>query len=416
MMHAGAVSSSLQLFRDLTLQLSQLDQITASNSYDAPAIEASIGSVLNSGLELCFDAAIDVEGIISIKQLNVAIAILQLLHPQARDQPSQSLSLNVVTSQPVQEVSEFGEFDDLDDNVLASLDLDMPSTGSAPTPVLPKFTDTFAQVTEQVILSNLRGALQRLVFHYPSNGQSTSQELYVIDLLGAMISTCNIPFSWNARTFAAVKSRFLAPRLLSAVLKYHPEKDWFSTCFLSEPGAAQLLGSMWITGTLDIQSLLSNPCRIEEVEASYSLQKGIAEKFTEMNLQASKQIRYANYWLMLSDGIIFNVLRESSVVRYKTDPLILQLLQKTASTSKFVREVRMNSEPRELSSLLDVHLDLFRSFCDGCGDIWRFLVVNPSANRMHMNQFRSYMLDLQSGIFVSLTEYVRCRCNLCIIS
>lgn len=404
--YAGAVSSSLQLFRDLTLQLSQLDQISAVNSYDVPAIEASIGSVLNSGLELCFDAAIDRECIISVKQLNVAIAILQLLHPQAKDQPAQSLSLNVSTSQPVQEVSEFGEFDYLDDSILASLDLDTPSAGSAHTPVLPKFTDTFSQIIVQSILSHLRGALQRLVFHYPSNGQSTSQELYVIDLLGAMISTCTIPFSWNARTFAAVKSRFLAPRLLSAVLKYHPEKDWFSTCFLSEPGAAQLLASMWITGTLDIQSLLSNPCRIEEVEASYSLQKDIAEKFTDIYSQASKQIRYANYWLMLSDGIVFNILRDNSVVRYKTDPLLLQLLQKTASNSKFVHEIRMNGEPRELWTLLDIHLDLFRSFCVGCGEIWRALALNPSTNRTNMNQFRSYMLDLQSGIFVSLTEYV----------
>lgn len=374
------------------------------------AIESSISFVLNSGLELCFDAAIDKDSIISVKQLNVAISILQLLHPQAKDQPAQSLNLNVVNFQPVQEVSEFGEFDDLDDSIWASVNLDMPNAASASTPVLQKFTDTFSRITVQSILSHLRGAVQRLVFHYPLNGQSTAQELYAIDLLGAMISTCTIPFSWNMRTFAAVKSRFLAPRLLSAVLKYHSDKDWFSTSFLSEPGAAQLLASMWLTGTLDIQSLLSSPCRIEEVDASYSLQKSVVEKFTEINLQASKQIRYANYWLMLSDGIIFNILRENSVVRYKTDPLLLQLLQKTALTSKLVHEIRQNGEPSELPTLLDIHLDLFRSFCDGCGNIWRSLALNPSANRASMNQFRSQMLDLQSGIFVSLTEYVQYRC------
>ncbi|KAG2865425.1 hypothetical protein PC119_g8679 [Phytophthora cactorum] len=118
----------------------------------------------------------------------------------------------------------------------------------------------------QLITSNLR-AVQQLVLNYPSSDAPTFDELYAIDLLGMVISTCTVQFFWNNVTSTADKSRNLAPRVLGAALKYSPEKEWLRNIFLRECGSDQELSIAWLLGTLDVAALNSTPIefKLEDV-------------------------------------------------------------------------------------------------------------------------------------------------------
>lgn len=422
--------STLHLLRDLTQRLVAIIPSipeSPSSSYATDAVRASFSFILNAGLEACLDAAVD--EVISIDALNVALEILQCVLPRAADEPVQCLqvaSVGASAAVPAETTSEFDEFDDpYMDDVWASVDLDSfaatASTNSAdnsPTRVTkPSSLKTFEEPILQSMLTHLRIGLQRAVIKYPQRGLVSYHELYAIELLGVMVSTCSFQFGWSLVSGSSMKPRVLAPRLFSAILKSHPEKEWFSTCFLSESGADQELANIWLMGTLDLQALFPSLCTLQASKSLNSSSFPIPASTAELVEPGSSiiQIRYSNYWVVLTDAMIFNVLRENPVAQYKMDPLLLQLLRSTASNSKFVQTLQSIKNassssslqpPSDLRTLYELHLDIFQEFCRGAGELWRKLASNPTLHRPDMNRFRLKMMDIQTGVFATFPEYV----------
>lgn len=424
--------TTLHLMRDLTQRLVAIIPSipeSPSSSYTMDAVRASLSFILNSGLEACLDAAVD--DLISIDALNVALEIIQCVLPRAADEPVQCLQVVAVasaTAAPDEPSGEFDEFDDPDmDDVWASVDLDSlaatTSVNNSPTAPTAKLSSlkSFEEPILQSILTHLRIGLQRAVIKYPQRGLVSYHELYAIELLGVMVSTCSFQFGWSLVSGSSMKPRVLAPRLFSAILKSHPEKEWFSTCFLSESGADQELANIWLMGTLDLQALFPSLCTLQ---ANKSLENSafpipasetVASTTITTELAPTNQIRYSNYWVMLTDAMIYNVLRENPVAQYKMDPLLLQLMRSTASNCKFVQTLQSIKNasssaslqpPSDLRTLYELHLDVFQEFCRGAGELWRKLAANPTLHRSDMNRFRLKMMDIQSGVFSTFPEYV----------
>ncbi|KAG3086644.1 hypothetical protein PC121_g4843 [Phytophthora cactorum] len=183
----------------------------------------------------------------------------------------------------------------------------------------------------QLITSNLR-AVQQLVLNYPSSDAPTFDELYAIDLLGMVISTCTVQFFWNNVTSTADKSRNLAPRVLGAALKYSPEKEWLRNIFLRECGSDQELSIAWLLGTLDVAALNSTPIEFKLEDVPFVVKGTSTQEVTTPN---QSRIRDSDYWVMLTDGIIYHLLRRDSVGFGAMDPHLLKLLREVASTCKF---------------------------------------------------------------------------------
>ncbi|KAG3241832.1 hypothetical protein PI124_g13305 [Phytophthora idaei] len=183
----------------------------------------------------------------------------------------------------------------------------------------------------QLITSNLR-AVQQLVLNYPSSDAPTFDELYAIELLGMVISTCTVQFFWNNVTSTADKSRNLAPRVLGAALKYSPEKEWLRNIFLRECGSDQELSTAWLLGTLDVAALNSTPIEFKLKDVPFAVKGTNTQEATTPN---QSRIRDSDYWVMLTDGIIYHLLRRDSVGFGVMDPHLLKLLREVASTCKF---------------------------------------------------------------------------------
>ncbi|KAF1335548.1 hypothetical protein FI667_g1309, partial [Globisporangium splendens] len=396
---------------------------SSTSSYALDAVRTSLSFILNSGLEACLDAAVD--EILPFDALNVALEILHFALPRAKDIPNQHLHVMMTPVDPssgnASGASEFDEFDD--DDMWAAVDLDTltaPSASASSQAKTVKYAslESFQDAVEVSTLSHLRLVMQRVVIKFPPrSGLASYQEQYAIEVLGMLVATCSFPFSWNVVSGSSMKPRVLAPRLFGAILKYHPEKEWISTCFLSEQGADQELANMWLMGTLDLQALFPSLCTLQP-DASI-------ETLTLENEQANKdqnatdigspsQVQYSNYWVMLTDGIIFHLLRGNPITQYKMDPLLLQLLRGTARNTKFASILRhaTNSSgednvvapPSDLATLYELHLDLFQEFCRSSGQLWSTLAVNPTQYRADQNRFRVKMMDIKSGVFATFPE------------
>lgn len=424
--------STLYLLRDLTQRLCaiipSIPESPSSASYAMNAVRASLSFILNSGLEACLDAAVD--ELIPIDALNVALEILQCVLPRVADEPVQCLQVISTTAAVAAETVEpCGEFDEFDDDVWASVDLDSlaatasSSAGTSPgkhavAMAKPSSLKTFEDSILQSILTHLRIGLQRAVIKYPQRGLASYHELYAIELLGVMVSTCSFQFGWSLVSASSMKPRVLAPRLFTAILKSHPEKKWFSTCFLSETGADQELANIWIMGTLDLQALFPSLCTLQASQSERSAFPIPASTTTTdlVEPKSGNQIRYSNYWVMLTDALIYNILRENPVAQYKMDPLLLQLLRTTATNSKFAQTLQRIKQtlsassslqpPSDLRTLYELHLDVFQEFCRGAGELWRKLASNPTLHRPDMNRFRLKMMDIQTGVFATFPECV----------
>uniref|UniRef100_K3W7C6 Uncharacterized protein n=1 Tax=Globisporangium ultimum (strain ATCC 200006 / CBS 805.95 / DAOM BR144) TaxID=431595 RepID=K3W7C6_GLOUD len=261
--------------------------------------------------------------------------------------------------------------------------------------------------------------MQRVVIKFPPRrGLASYQEQYAVEVLGMLIATCSFPFSWNVVSGSSMKPRVLAPRLLSAILKYHPEKEWFSTCFLSEQGADQELANMWLMATLDLQALFPSLCTLQpsaSIEAFTLENEHVNKDQSTTDVASPSQIQYSNYWVMLTDGIIFHLLRDNSITQYKIDPLLLQLLRTTARNTKFasiLQHTESNSGggdnavalPSDLATLYELHLDLFQEICRSSGQLWSTLAANPTQYRADQNRFRVKMMDIKSGVFATFPE------------
>lgn len=421
MLHAiGGVLFALYAMRDLTRRLCEVipsipePTQSESSSYSSDAVRASIAFILNTGLEACLDAAMD--ELVSIDALSVSLEIIEMLLPRSEDIPSQHLQVVSSSTAPSTAAGEFGEFDDLfADDVWASVDLDTISAASGSVSKQSSLK-SFEDAVLRALLANVRIGLQRVVIKFPQQRVALYHELYAVELLGRMVSTCSFQFGWSLVSVSTLKPRVLAPRLFSATLKHHREKEWFSTCFLSESGADQELAAMWLMGTLDLRALLPSTCTFESSKTdrfTFPVAGREAEKST---LSAgSAEIRYANYWIMLTDAIIYNILRENPVVQYKIDPLIMRLLRATARNSKFAHTLQSAtgkaSTPSDLATLYALHLDVFQEFCRSSGDTWSALSANPTTHRSEMNRFRLKTMDVKSGVFTAFPEYVDTRCH-----
>ncbi|RLN48425.1 hypothetical protein BBJ28_00000083 [Nothophytophthora sp. Chile5] len=362
---------------------------TGVGSSPPTAVIKSLEHILSTGLEACLNAAIS--KVIGVDDLRIAMEIFQLVLPRARDDPKQCLEVVPVQGEVQGGHGEFDEFEDGMADVWANVDLDgLTATWSIDTcrpQVLQRITAT----------SNLRMAVQQLVLHYPPSDDPTFEELYAIDLLGMMLSTCEVQFIWNNVTSTSVKPRNLAPRVLSAALKYNPEKEWLGNVFLKESGAAQELANAWLMGTLDVSALNSTLMPFKVKEAPFSIASG--------DTLTSGGVRDSNYWVMLTDGIIYHLLRNNPIGFYAMDPLVLQLLRGVASKCKFPLQIRANSDGlTDIAVLYDLHLDVFQAFCKSAGEMWHGFATAPSAHRQEMNQFRTKTMNPQSGIFMSFLE------------
>ncbi|KUF88230.1 hypothetical protein AM588_10004155 [Phytophthora nicotianae] len=190
----------------------------------------------------------------------------------------------------------------------------------------------------------------------PSTDVPTFAELYAIDLLGMMISTCTVQFFWSYVTSLTVKHRNLAPRLLGAALKYNPEKEWLRNVFLRESGSDQELSTAWLLGTLDVAALNSTPIVFKLEDVPFGV-------ITQERTSHQSRVRDSDYWVMLTDGIIYHLLRNDSVGFGAMDPLVLQLLREVASTCKFHSSVRANEAAfHDADTLYDLHLDVSSRF------------------------------------------------------
>ncbi|RLN74046.1 hypothetical protein BBJ28_00000354 [Nothophytophthora sp. Chile5] len=345
------------------------------------AVTKSLEHILSTGLEACLNAA--VSKVIGVDDLKIAMQIFQLVLPRSRDDPKQCLAVVPVQGEVQGGHGEFDEFEDGMADVWANVDLDELTATWSIDACRP-------QVLQRITsMSNLRMAVQQLVLHYPPSDDPTFEELYAIDLLGMMLSTCEVQFIWSNVTSTSVKPRNLAPRVLSAALKYNPEKEWLGNVFLKESGAAQELANAWLMGTLDVSALNSTLMPFKVKEAPFSIASG--------DTLTSDGVRDSNYWVVLTDGIIYHLLRNNPIGFYAMDPLILQFLRGVASKCKFPLQIRANSDGlTDIAVLYDLHLDVFQAFCKSAGEMWHGFAAAPLAHRQEMNQFRTKTMNPQA--------------------
>lgn len=401
------------MLRDLTRRLVALipeipvpqSQPSSSSSYALDAVRSSLSSVLSAGLEASLDAAVD--DLLPIDALHVALEIVQLVVPREPDAPTRCVQVISAPAPPATgpSASTFDEFDDLDmDDVFASVDLDTLASGRSSASTAPATLALFADSVLQSTLTHLRLALQRVVIKYPLRGRVTYYELFAIELLGRLVSTCSFPFAWSLVSATSLKPRVLAPRLVSAILKHNSEREWFSTCFLSESGADQELATLWLTATLDLQALFPALCALQPSASDRFVLPVVA---SESSSSSAPTIRYANYWVMLTDAVIYNVVRENPVAQYKMDPLVLAFVRSIAQSCTFTTTMRAQPEPpSDAVTLYALHLNIFQEFCRSAGAIWRSLATDASQRRAEMHRFRLKMMDVQSGVFAAFPECV----------
>ncbi|ETL36471.1 hypothetical protein L916_11546 [Phytophthora nicotianae] len=381
----NAAMSPLYQMRDLTRKMLETP---SSDLIIGPAfgsaVEKSLEHIFGAGMEACLITA--TQKIITVHDLKVAMNIFQLVLPRTPDEPKQSFA------------STLSVFDNGLDNLLAEADWESLLSGRDPRPAPAWTVKECRPKAVQLITSNLKGAIQQLVLNYPSTDVPTFAEIYAIDLLGMMISTCTVQFFWSYVTSLTVKHRNLAPRLLGAALKYNPEKEWLRNVFLRESGSDQELSTAWLLGTLDVAALNSTPIVFKLEDVPFGV-------ITQERTSHQSRVRDSDYWVMLTDGIIYHLLRNDSVGFGAMDPLVLQLLREVASTCKFHSSVRANEAAfHDADTLYDLHLDVFQSFCKSAGNSWNLYSDPQSSNRHEMNQFHSKMVKSPSAIFVSFLE------------
>lgn len=384
----AAISACLRVLRDLSIQLtSRVRKAIDVDPSEIRMLRSCASAVFCDGIGYCLDAA--VEGTLRSSDLSTTIEIVALWIPRAKHTPTRSLVVAPLMSAQSAQSSEFDEFDDDEMmDLLATVDLENGTlSGTVDHHTIAREIEEYAN---GIVTANLRLPIQRLVMSMPSMLWRSYQEIYLLDVFGAMVASCTFPFSWSIVSRSAMKQRLLAPRLLSSTLKVKSEKDWFATIFLSEQNADAELSSMWLLATLDVKSLLPVDLRFPpDAGTNDNRDVGVA--------------RYSDYWLALTDGILANMLKENQVVRYKMDPLIHKLLADTSAHCSYRRALQENPEVWHISSLTSLHADVFRTFCRRAGMIWQELSEDPS-RRGDLNRFRSKIMDKQRGILTALPE------------
>ncbi|KAG7390626.1 hypothetical protein PHYPSEUDO_007088 [Phytophthora pseudosyringae] len=389
----SAAMSPLYQMRDLIRRMLDTPSsgVHVGRAY-GPAVGKSLEHIFGAGLEACLNGAI--QKFVTPNDLKIAMEIFQLVLPRAPDEPQKCFAFIPAPK---------CDFDDFDDDIFAHVDQALLSGGQSSVPVPAWTVKECGPRAIQLIISNLRVVLQQLVLNYPRTDARAFDKLYAIDLLGMMISTCEVQFFWSNVTSTSVKSRNLAPRVLGAALKYNPEKEWLSNVFLRENGADQELSAAWLLGTLDVSALNVIPIVFKLEDAPFGVVKTIAQEPTTQN---QSRIRDSDYWAMLTDGIVYHLLRNNSIGFGAMDPHALKLLREVASSCKFPSSVHANETAlHDVATLYDLHLDVFQSFCKSVGTTWISYTISPSSHNWHeMNQFRVKMVNTQSGIFVSFLE------------
>lgn len=399
----GAVLSSLHLMRDLTNHfcdyISQME--VSALPIEVDAAKATLAAVVNTGLDSCLEAGVD--ELISVKDLNIAIEMLQLLIPRRRDVPNLALRVLPIDNQN-QDQSD--EFDSLGmDDIWASVDLDV-LTGQTSTVPTFSIEELRPHALQLVSKEKFPKTLQKLVTRYPDQGDSYFQELFVIDLFGMVVSTCEFSFSWSLVSKSSVRNN-LPSRLFGAAIKYNPDKEWFCNRFLSEPGSDQAVANLWMMATVDTSTLSPSPLTFKGNDVSYSIDIAPRdEPPTLPHIDSSRQIRDSNFWVMLTDGLIYNLLRDDTLIPSKMDKLVYTLLRRAASMSTLPRELRDHpAASTKFSSLYTLHLDLFKAFAKTSGDMWREFRAQGDIRRQDLNRLRSITVDPQTGIFATFIRY-----------
>lgn len=382
----GSVLSSLHLLRDLTSQLcaSIAEARTVRSASEAEAAKTAYSSIISSGLDGCFTAAVD--NIISVDDLNIAIEILQLVIPRCQDVPTRSKRVIPVDDQ-IREA--------MDDDIYASMDVDA-LTGQTSSPSVALSIDELRPHAVELVGKHLRLALQKLVIRYPESGQASFQELFVIDLLGMIISTGEVPFSWSQVTLTSLQPRYLASRLFSAAIKYNPEREWFCNSFLSNTKSDQELANLWMMATVNTSTLDPTPLTFKGNKVTFSIAQNDSTPEEKKN-QPGHQIRDSNCWVMLTDGVVYNMLRKDNpAIRSKMRPLLFDLLHRVAVTCQLPRQLWLDpSATVNASKLYALHLDVFQAFAKSTGDMWRSFDSSQVAHRENIAMLRS----ITAGIF-----------------
>ncbi|CAH0518572.1 unnamed protein product [Peronospora belbahrii] len=384
--YQSAAMSSLYQMRDLVKKMLDIPSsgVRIGPTY-GPAVEKCLEHLFSSGMEACLNGVI--QKLVAVNDLKVAMQIFYLVLPPLPDEPKQCVAR---------------EFDDFNDEALATFDLEGVIAGHESAPV-PAWTvgECKAKVV-QLITRNLRVVLQQLVLNYPPRDGPAFDELYAIDLLGRIISTNGVQSFWSNVTSTSVKPKNLGSRVLSAALKYNADKEWLGSVFLRESGADRELATAWLLGTLDVSSLNPAPITFEVGDVPFSV---ITSRSSHTTAAAVASIRFSDSWVMLTDGIIYQMLCKEAAEFHSMDPHIWQVLRGVASTCKFPAEVSANeSGIYDVTKLYDLHLDVFQSFCRSAGTIWCLYNASPARHRDEMNQFRTKMVNCQFGIFTSFLE------------
>ncbi|KAI9913868.1 hypothetical protein PsorP6_006651 [Peronosclerospora sorghi] len=379
-----ATMSSLYQMRDLVKTVVEVpvSRDTVALAYGS-AVDQSLEYVLSSGLEACLLGGI--RKMVAVNDLKIALEILHVVLPRAADAPRHCFT---------------SEFDELnDDEAFAAFDLEGAIAGHVSRRVSTWTVNECQGKALALLARNLRVAIHQLVLTYPPSKAPTFDELYAVDVLGRLIATCEIPFSWNTMTPASGKPRNLAFRVLSAALKYNFEKEWLCTVFLREPTAVHDLAVAWLLGTLDVRSLNPAPVSFQVGAVPFSLRDARASQAS-----AGSSARYSDSWVILSDEIIYQVLYKVPSCGYSVDAQVLQVLRDVASTCHFQSPRAAKEKLDDEAHLYDLHLDVFQSFCRCVGTKWRSYTLAPAQNWDEMNHFRAKMVHPQLGIFVSFLE------------
>lgn len=359
------------------------------STHEVEAAKTAYSSVINSGLEGCFAAAAD--AVISVDDLNIAIEILQFLVPRCQDVPSQSKRVVPVDAE-IQEA--------MDDALFANMDVSA-LTGQSSKPSVVLSVDELRPTAVELVVKHLRLALQKLVIKYPKDGEASFQELFVIDLLGMVISTGDVAFSWSQVTLPSLQPRYLASRLFSAAIKYNPEREWFCNSFLSTAKSDQELANLWMMATVNTSTLDPTPLTFKGNTVTFSIaQESTAEGTAKLPRQ---QIRDSNCWVMLTDGVVYNILRnDNSIARSKMQPLLFDLLHRVAASCQLPRQLWLDSSVTvNASKLYSLHLDVFQAFVKSTGDMWRSFDSNQAAHREDIMKLRT----ITAGIFPTFIKY-----------
>ncbi|CAH0486829.1 unnamed protein product [Peronospora farinosa] len=364
----SATMSSLYQLRDLikkTLEI-PLSGVKIGPAYGC-AVEKCLEYVFSSGMEACLNGA--VEKFVAVNDLKIAMEIFHLVLPRSPDKPKQCVS---------------SEFDDFTDEALATFDLEGAIAGHNSPPIPAWAVHECQHKAIQLITRNLRVVLQQLVLNYPPSDVPAFDELYAIDLLGMIISTSGAQFFWSNVTSTSVKHRNLASQ------KVEPIENSVTA---------------WLLGTLDVSSLNPAPIIFEVGDVPFSVRHATPSHATGANTAVIPSARLSDSWVMLTDGIIYQMLRKEPREFRNMDPHIWQILRGVASTCKFPTEVSTNEDGiHDVSKLYDLHLDVFQAFCRSAGSIWRLYSASSAINRDEKNQFRTKMVNQQLGIFVSFIE------------